>query len=88
MSLTLRRVAQQDALAGESVRRAVAASDSGAFAQEITSGPIKDHQGERVIDKDETPYTCDINKIPRLRAAFSKTKTDTVTATTISLALV
>ncbi len=86
MSLTLRRVAQQDALAGESVRHAVAASDSGAFAQEITPGTIKDRQGECVIDKDETPYACDINKIPRLRAAFSKTKTDT--ATTISLALV
>ena len=68
---------QQDAFAAESVRRALAACESGAFAAEITPVTIKDRKGERVLDKDETPFTSDINKIPSLRPAFSKTGTVT-----------
>lgn len=73
---------QQDIFAAESVRRALAASDSGAFVQEITPVTVQDRKSERIIDKDETPYTCDISKIPTLRAAF--TKTGTVTAASSS----
>jgi len=68
---------QQDAFATESVRRAVTACESGAFAAEIAPVTIKDRKGERVVDKDETPFTCDINKIASLRPAFSKTGTVT-----------
>ena len=52
--------ADQDAFAAESVRRAVAAVESGAFAEEIAPVTVKDRKGERVIDRDETPFTvCD-----------------------------
>jgi acetyl-CoA C-acetyltransferase len=67
----------QDAYATESVKRALAACDSGAFAQEITPMTVTDRKGERIVARDETPYTCDIAKIPTLRAAFSKTGTVT-----------
>src|SRR5690606_13751323 len=38
---------------------------------------IKDRKGERVLAKDETPFTCDINKIPSLKPAFNKDGTVT-----------
>jgi acetyl-CoA C-acetyltransferase len=74
--------ADQDAFATESVRRAVAASDAGEFVDEIASVTVKDRKGERVVTKDETPYSCDISKIRNLRAAF--TKDGTVTAASSS----
>ena len=67
----------QDAFAAESVRRALTASDSGAFAREITAVTVQDRKVSRVVEKDESPYTCDIGKIPTLRAAFSKDGTVT-----------
>lgn len=69
--------AQQDAYAAESVRRAVAASDGGAFAAEITPVTVKSRKGEQVVARDEPPYTCDIAKIPQLKPAFSKDGTVT-----------
>jgi acetyl-CoA C-acetyltransferase len=69
--------AQQDAFAAESVRRALAAVDSGAFAAEITSVTVKTRKGEVRIERDETPFTCDIAKIPQLKAAFRKDGTVT-----------
>lgn len=74
--------ADQDAFAAESVRRAVAASDAGEFVAEIAPVTVKDRKGERVLAKDETPYNCDVSKIPSLRAAF--TKDGTVTAASSS----
>jgi acetyl-CoA C-acetyltransferase len=68
---------QQDAFAAESVKRALTASDSGSFAKEITPVTVQDRQDSRSVERDETPYTCDIKKIPTLRAAFSKTGTVT-----------
>lgn len=62
--------AEQDSFSIESVRRALAAVNGGAFASEITAVKIKDRKGERLVDKDETPFTCDIEKIPKLKAAF------------------
>lgn len=69
--------ADQDSFAAESVRRAVAASDAGEFVAEIAPVTVKDRKGERVVAKDETPYSCDISKIRGLRAAFSKDGTVT-----------
>ncbi len=69
--------ADQDAFAAESVRRALAAVESGAFATEIAPVTIKDRKGERVIDKDETPFTVSIDKIPTLKPAFGKDGTVT-----------
>lgn len=67
----------QDEFAAESVRRAMAASDGGIFANEIAAVTVKDRKGERVVAKDETPYTCDLAKIPTLKPAFDKNGTVT-----------
>jgi acetyl-CoA C-acetyltransferase len=69
--------ADQDAFAAESVRRALAAVESGAFAAEVAPVTAKGRKGETVVDKDETPYTCDIARIPSLKPAFRKDGTVT-----------
>ena len=68
---------QQDAFAAESVRRALRALEAGDFAQEVSPVTVKGRKGEVVIDKDETPFTCDIQKIPSLKPAFRKDGTVT-----------
>ena len=67
----------QDEYAAESVRRALSAIESGHFVGEIAPVTIKDRKGERVVAKDETPFTCDIAKIPSLKPAFNKDGTVT-----------
>jgi acetyl-CoA C-acetyltransferase len=67
----------QDDFAAESVRRAVAASNDGAFAAEIAPVTAKSRKGEVVVDKDETPFTLEIAKIPTLKPAFKKDGTVT-----------
>ena len=69
--------ADQDAFAAESVRRAVAAVESGDFAEEIAGVTIKDRKGERTVERDETPFTVSIDKIPTLKPAFGKEGTVT-----------
>jgi acetyl-CoA C-acetyltransferase len=69
--------ADQDAFAAESVRRAVAAVESGAFDTEIAPVTIKDRKGERQVTRDETPFTVAIEKIPNLKPAFGKDGTVT-----------
>jgi acetyl-CoA C-acetyltransferase len=66
----------QDAFATESVRRALAAAQ-GAFAAEIAPVTAKTRKGDVVIDKDETPFTLDVSKIPALKPAFGKNGTVT-----------
>jgi acetyl-CoA C-acetyltransferase len=69
--------AEQDAFATESVRRALRAVESGDFEAEITPVTIKGRKGETVVARDETPFTCDINKISSLKPAFAKDGTVT-----------
>ena len=69
--------AAQDDFASESVRRAQAAVSNGAFAKEVAPVATKTRKGEALIDKDETPGTLDIAKIPTLKAAFKKDGTVT-----------
>jgi acetyl-CoA C-acetyltransferase len=69
--------ADQDGFAAESVRRALQAIAAGDFAAEVTPVVIKGRKGETVVDRDETPFTCDIEKIPSLKPAFSKDGTVT-----------
>jgi acetyl-CoA C-acetyltransferase len=69
--------ADQDAFATESTRRAVHAVESGAFKAEISPVTVKGRKGETVVDKDETPFTVDVSKIPQLKAAFRKEGTVT-----------
>jgi acetyl-CoA C-acetyltransferase len=67
----------QDDFAAESVRRALAATANGDFAAEIAPVTAKTRKGEVVVDKDETPFTLDIAKIPTLKPAFKKDGTVT-----------
>jgi acetyl-CoA C-acetyltransferase len=69
--------ADQDAFAAESVRRAVAAVESGVFEAEIAPVRIADRKGERVVARDETPFTVSLEKIPNLKPAFGKDGTVT-----------
>jgi acetyl-CoA C-acetyltransferase len=69
--------ADQDAFASESVRRALAAVESGVFAGEIAAVAVKDRKGERRVDRDETPFTVSVDKIPTLKPAFGKDGTVT-----------
>ncbi len=69
--------AEQDAFAAESVRRAQAAVESGAFAAEIAPVTIKGRKGDTLVDRDETPFALDVSKIPTLKPAFRKDGTVT-----------
>ena len=66
-----------DAFATESVRRSLAAIEAGAFAEEIVPVTVKSRKGESVVSQDETPFTCDVAKIPTLKPAFRKDGTVT-----------
>jgi acetyl-CoA C-acetyltransferase len=67
----------QDDFAAESVRRALAAVNQGDFTAEVAPVTAKTRKGEVVVDKDETPFTLDIAKIPTLKPAFKKDGTVT-----------
>jgi acetyl-CoA C-acetyltransferase len=67
----------QDKFAIESVTRAQAATNSGAFAWEIAPVTVSSRAGDVVIDKDEGPLKAKVDKIPTLRAAFKKDGTIT-----------
>ena len=69
--------AAQDAFATESVAKSLKAIAAGAFVGEIVPVTIKGRKGETVVDKDETPFTCDVAKIPSLKPAFRKDGTVT-----------
>jgi acetyl-CoA C-acetyltransferase len=69
--------AEQDAFAAESVRRALRAVESGAFDKEVTPVTVKTRKGDVVVSRDETPATCNIEKIPSLKPAFGKEGTVT-----------
>ncbi len=74
---------QQDAFASESVRRALAAQQSGAFADEIVAVKVASRKGEVEVASDEQPGRSDIAKIPTLKPAFRKDK-GTITAASSS----
>jgi acetyl-CoA C-acetyltransferase len=67
----------QDEFAAESVRRALVAVNNGNFKAEVAPVTAKTRKGEVVVDKDETPFTLDIAKIPSLKPAFKKDGTVT-----------
>src|SRR5262249_58086333 len=73
---------QMDDYAKESTSRAVNASRSGAFTEEIAPVTVKSRAGEEIVKDDETPFTVKPEKIPTLRPAFNKD--GTVTAATSS----
>jgi acetyl-CoA C-acetyltransferase len=67
----------QDHFAMTSVERAKAATESGAFAVEITPVTVKDRAGERVITIDEGPGKVKLDKVKTLKPAFKKDGTIT-----------
>ena len=67
----------QDAFATASVKRAKAATESGAFATEITPVTVKDRAGERIVAIDEGPGRVKLDKIATLKPAFKKDGTIT-----------
>ena len=73
---------QMDAYAKTSTERAVSASKSGAFVDEIAPVTVKGRAGDEIVKDDETPFNVKLDKIPTLRPAFNKD--GTVTAATSS----
>ena len=71
-----------DDYAIESLSRAKAAIDGGAFAAEIVPVTIKSRSGETMVDTDEAPGRGRPDKIPQLKPAFAKD--GTITAATSS----
>ena len=69
--------AEQDHFATTSVQRAKAATESSAFAAEITPVTVKDRSGERVVSIDEGPGKVKLDKITSLKPAFKKDGTIT-----------
>ncbi len=68
---------QQDAFATASVQRAKAATESGAFAAEITPVTVKGRAGDKVVSIDEGPGKIKLDKLPTLKPAFKKDGTIT-----------
>ncbi|MBN9462440.1 MAG: acetyl-CoA C-acetyltransferase [Burkholderiales bacterium] len=73
---------EQDAYAIESTRRALAANNDGTFKWEMAPVTVAGRKGDVVIEKDESPYKANVEKIPSLKPAFRKD--GTVTAATSS----
>ncbi len=67
----------QDAFATASVNRAKAATQSGAFSQEIAPVTVKTRAGEVVVSIDEGPGKVKLDKIAGLKPAFKKDGTIT-----------
>lgn len=68
---------QQDAYAIDSYKKAQAATNSGAFKNEIAPVVIESKKGSVTVDKDEEPFNTNFEKIPGLRPAFEKDGTIT-----------
>lgn len=69
--------AAQDDYALQSLSNALAAQDSGAFADEITPVTVRTRKGAVVTDRDEQPQSARPDKIPTLKPAFRKDGTVT-----------
>jgi acetyl-CoA C-acetyltransferase len=61
-----------DAYATESLRRAKAAVEGGAFEAEIVPVEVAGRKGSTLVARDEQPLTADPAKIPTLKPAFAK----------------
>ncbi len=72
----------QDAYSIESLRRAQAAIETGAFAEEIVAVTVSGRGGDTVVSTDEAPGKGRPDKIPALKPAFAKD--GTITAATSS----
>ncbi|MFV0514074.1 MAG: thiolase family protein [Jhaorihella sp.] len=67
----------QDEYALTSLSNALAAQESGAFANEIAAVTVKSRGGDLICDRDEQPASARPEKIPQLKPAFRKDGTVT-----------
>ncbi|BDC36891.1 acetyl-CoA C-acetyltransferase [Paraburkholderia terrae] len=67
----------QDKFAIESLTRAKRANEDGSFAWEIAPVTIEGKKGNVTVERDEQPFKANLDKIPTLKPAFSKTGTVT-----------
>jgi len=67
----------QDKFAIESLTRAKRANEDGSFAWEIAPVTVEGKKGSVSVERDEQPFKANLDKIPTLRPAFSKTGTVT-----------
>jgi acetyl-CoA C-acetyltransferase len=68
----------QDAFAAESYRRALAATETGKFKEEIVAVPVPQRRGDPILmGEDEEPGRGDPSKFQKLRPAFGKDGTVT-----------
>ncbi len=74
---------EQDAFSIESVNRAKAAQQNGAFADEIVAVTVHGRKGDVQVDTDEQPGRSNIEKVPTLKPAFRK-ENGTITAASSS----
>ncbi len=68
---------RQDEFSILSYTRAQESVETGRFADEIVPVTIKGRKGDMVVEKDEEPFKTNFDKIPQLRAVFSKEGTVT-----------
>ncbi|MBP9119592.1 MAG: thiolase family protein, partial [Ignavibacterium sp.] len=61
-----------DSFAVQSYKRAIEASNSGRFNEEIYPVKISSRTGDTIIDKDEEPEKVKFDKIPALKPVFDK----------------
>ncbi|SDH53533.1 acetyl-CoA C-acetyltransferase [Paraburkholderia steynii] len=67
----------QDKFAIESLTRAKRANEDGSFAWEIAPVTLEGKKGNVTVERDEQPFKANLDKIPTLKPAFSKTGTVT-----------
>jgi acetyl-CoA C-acetyltransferase len=67
----------QDEFAVRSTARAQEASQNGSFEWEIAPVTVANQKGDVVVNRDESPFSINIAKIPELRPAFEKNGTVT-----------
>ena len=67
----------QDEFAIRSLTRAQAANSDGSFAWEIAPVTVAGRKGDVTVDRDEQPFSANIEKIPTLKPAFRKDGTVT-----------
>ena len=68
---------QQDEFAIRSLGRGKIANEDGSFAAEMAPVTVKTRKGEKVVDRNEQPFSANIEKIPQLKPAFRKDGTVT-----------
>ncbi len=60
----------QDDFAITSLKRAKEANENGSFAHEMEAVTVKTRKGEMTVDRDEQPFSANLDKIPTLKPAF------------------